>query len=255
MKRTMRLSACLLLLIACSAQPAQQAASASLPSFVESVTPQPDGATEIVVSGRFRPEQPGGRVQSVNLRERLEQAAGAVCGGSNYQLAPSDSVGNVSNSTGLKFTLKGTVRCAAQDRLNRLGGLQRTDSTTAMRPSPQPPQATGPVQIWSYAFVTFPTDSPQPISGDGSAIFKSENGWLDGPMWSHDRTGYRLRFAISGKSATAVLTTEKDPSAKIQLEGPVSETPESDGKGCSVVARLTDGVRFVLVQNYAEKCS
>lgn len=73
-------------------------------------------------------------------------------------------------------------------------------------------------------------------------------------MWSHDRTGYRLRFAISGKSATAVLTTEKDPSAKIQLEGSVTETPESDGKGCSVVARLTDGVRLVLIQNDTEKC-
>jgi hypothetical protein len=233
---------CILLLAGCSAQ----AAPAPLPPFVESVTPLPDGAKEIVVSGKFNPApSSSSEVQSLNLRERLEQAASAVCGGSNYELTPSDSIGNASGgSNGLKFTLKGTVRCAS-----------KADALLSSGDSSGGAKAAGPVQIWSYAFVTVPADSPQPVSGDGSAIFKPDNGWLEGPMWSHDRTGYRLRFIISGKSATAILTAEKDPSARIQLEGPVIETPESDGKGCSVVARLSDGVRFVSIQNYAEKCS
>jgi hypothetical protein len=180
----------------------------------------------------------------VDLRERLEQAAKAECNGANYELTPSDSIGNASTSSRLEFTLKGTVRCVSGIVRPTVSGVTGGSVT-----------ATGPVQIWSYTFTTIPADSKQPVTGEGSAIFKPDNDWLEGPMWSHDRLGYRLRFVISGKSATAILTDDKNPSAKVQLEGPVKETPESDGKGCSVVARLTNGLHSVVLQNYAEKCS
>lgn len=110
------------------------------------------------------------------------------------------------------------------------------------------------VEIWSYAFVTVPAGEQQPIGGDGSAIFKPVEGQREGPMWSHDRTGYRLKFTTSGQSASAVLTPEKKTGAEVRLEGSVTETPEANGKGCSVVARLTNGVHYVLLQRYADPC-
>lgn len=85
------------------------------PSFVESVSTLPDGSRDIVVSGGFSSAPSGGQVQSVNLGERLEQAAKAECKGRAYELTQSKSMGNVSSkSQGLKFTLKGNVRCAGE---------------------------------------------------------------------------------------------------------------------------------------------
>ena len=84
-------------------------------SFVESVSVLPDGSRDIVVSGDFSSLPSGGKVQSVDLGERLEQAAKAECKGRPYELIPSKSMGNASSkSKGLKFTLKGNVRCAME---------------------------------------------------------------------------------------------------------------------------------------------
>ena len=114
MKHTSILSGCFVLLAACGSQSVHQAAPARRPSFVESVTPLPDGTKEIVVSGKFSPAPSGGQVQSANLRDRLEQAAKAECGEAVYEVTPSNSIGNASSgSSGLKFTLKGIVRCAS----------------------------------------------------------------------------------------------------------------------------------------------
>jgi len=82
------------------------------PSFVENVTSLTNGAKEIVVSGQFNLSTLGNQVQSVNLRERLEQAAKAECGGASYELTSVNSIGNqAGKSGGPKFTLKGVVRC------------------------------------------------------------------------------------------------------------------------------------------------
>ena len=91
---------------------AADAAERRLP-FVESVTQLPDGSEEIVVSGQMTLQSSRGGVQSVNLRERLEQAAKSECKGGSYQLTPSDTVSNVPTKSGLKFTLKGLVRCTS----------------------------------------------------------------------------------------------------------------------------------------------
>jgi hypothetical protein len=96
----------------CAAPAPQKAQHLSRPTFVESVTPLPDGNKEIVVSGQFSAASNGGKVQSVNLRERLEQAAKIECDGGQYQLTPSSGTGVGSGKEGsLKLTLKGIVHC------------------------------------------------------------------------------------------------------------------------------------------------
>lgn len=108
--------ACFLAVIAalsgCATQSPQSAPVVRRPAFVDSVTPLPDGTKEIVVSGQFKLAASGNQVQSINLRERLEEAAKAECAGSPYELTPGENIGNQSGkSNGLKFTMKGVVRC------------------------------------------------------------------------------------------------------------------------------------------------
>ena len=79
------------------------------PAYVDSVKPLPDGAKEIVVSGGLN--APDGTVQTVHLGELLKQAASAECNGAAFELAADDHVKMDDGANGLKFTLKGTVRC------------------------------------------------------------------------------------------------------------------------------------------------
>jgi hypothetical protein len=74
-------------------------------------------------------------------------------------------------------------------------------------------------------------------------------------MWSQEKIGYHLKFSITEKSARATLNLEKGSSRAIQLEGPVTETPEPDGKGCSVQVRLSSGVHYVLLQRFTQQCT
>ena len=75
------------------------------------------------------------------------------------------------------------------------------------------------IEIWSYAFVTLKPSSPEPIAGDGASLFKPNNGWLEGPMNGQNGSRYKIRFAVSGKSVTAVLTMEKGVAPEIKLDG------------------------------------
>ncbi len=96
----------------CAASAPQKAQQVSRPSFVERVTPLTGGNKEIVVSGQFSAAPTSGQVQSVNLGERLEQAAKAECNGGPYQLTPSTNTGIAPGKQGpLKLTLKGVVHC------------------------------------------------------------------------------------------------------------------------------------------------
>ena len=113
--------------------------------------------------------------------------------------------------------------------------------------------ATGPVEIWSYAFVT--AGAQEPIAGQGSAIFKPDGTGLEGPMWSQDRVAYRLKFSLKGDAVVADLTPEKNPSGEIHLEGSATQTHEADGKGCSIQVRLVNGLHYVLLQRFVDKCA
>jgi len=114
--------------------------------------------------------------------------------------------------------------------------------------------AAGPVEIWSYAFIT--TEAQGPVGGEGSAIFKPVGDSLEGPMWSVDhRLGFRLKFSVKENSVVAILTPEKDSSQKIELHGTATQAPEPDGKGCAVHMSLVNGVHHVLLQHYVEKCA
>jgi len=96
----------------CAASASQNPQHTSRLSFVDSVTPLPDGGREIVVSGQISAASSNGQVQSVNLGERLEQAAKAECNGGPYQLTPSTSTGLAPGKQGpIKLTLKGVVHC------------------------------------------------------------------------------------------------------------------------------------------------
>ena len=115
-------------------------------------------------------------------------------------------------------------------------------------------EAAGPVEIWSYAFVT--TNGTEPIGGEGSAIFKPNDIGLEGPMWSVDhRLGFRLKFALKGSAFIGIFIPEKDPKHEIELHGTGTQTPEPDGKGCSVQVDLTNGIHHVLLQRFIEKCA
>jgi hypothetical protein len=114
--------------------------------------------------------------------------------------------------------------------------------------------AADPVEIWSYAFVT--TNAQEPIGGEGSAIFKSNDSGLEGPIWSVDhRFGFRLKFALKENTVVAVLTPEKEPKHEIELHGMATQTAEPDGKGCSVQVSLTNGVHHLLLQRFINKCA
>ena len=96
----------------CAASAPQKTQHIPRARFVESVTSLPDGNKEIVVSGQFSAASNNGQVQSVNLGQRLEQAAKAECNGGPYQLTPSSSTGVAPGKQGpLKLTLKGVVHC------------------------------------------------------------------------------------------------------------------------------------------------
>ena len=81
------------------------------PAYVDSVKALPDGAKEIVVSGGLN--APDGTVQTVHLGELLKQAATGECNGAAFDLAADDHVKMDDGANGLRFTLKGTVRCKA----------------------------------------------------------------------------------------------------------------------------------------------
>ena len=98
-------------LVGCASSSGQRQRENPRPAFVESVTALPDGSMEIVVSARVVLPT-GTEVKSVNLRERLEQAAQVECHGA-AEVTPSSSIGLVPlKQGGLKSTLKGLVRCS-----------------------------------------------------------------------------------------------------------------------------------------------
>lgn len=93
---------------ASAADPAPAGAWAR-PAYVDSVKALADGAKEIVVSGGL--SAPDGTVQTVHLGELLKQAAKAECNGGAFDLEADKNVQMNDSGNGLRFTLKGTLRC------------------------------------------------------------------------------------------------------------------------------------------------
>jgi hypothetical protein len=114
-----------------------------------------------------------------------------------------------------------------------------------------PSHAAGPVEIWSWGFVTLKPD--EPTAGSGASLFKPVDGWLVAPLHVRDGPTLHVKVALKKDSASAVLTTENGQD--ITLEGPVTQVRQADGKGCSLHARLSNGSHYLLLQRYLEKCA
>jgi len=117
--------------------------------------------------------------------------------------------------------------------------------------SSYPSHAAGPVEIWSWGFVTLKAD--EPTAGSGASIFKPVEGWLVAPLHVRDGATLHVKVALKKEAGTAVLTTENGQ--EITLEGPVLQVRQADGKSCSVHARLSNGSNYLLLQHYLEKCA
>ena len=112
MKKLLPLCLVPILVSSCSTPATRQPQVARRPSFVESVTPLPDGTKEIVVFAKFTFAAGSREVKSTNLPELLEKAASVECNGGPHTATPEGNGQIGSGKDGaLKLSLKGIVRC------------------------------------------------------------------------------------------------------------------------------------------------
>jgi hypothetical protein len=90
---------------------AVSAGAASRPSALESIKNRSDGSMEVAVtSWLIRPD--GSQRSSVDLKQKLEEAASYACKGRSYEIQTGDSTELVNPKRGgLKARLSGIVRC------------------------------------------------------------------------------------------------------------------------------------------------